>query len=61
MTYPFRMELLSSSHDRTSFRCGNDSIDRYFRETVTQDIKRRLAFCFVAVETATGKLAGSIR
>jgi len=58
MTAAFRMEVLSSSHDRAAFRCGNDGIDRYFRETVTQDIKRRLAYCFVATEVATGKLAG---
>lgn len=57
MTHPFRVEALSS-HDRAAFCCGNDRIDRYFRETVTQDAKRRLANCFVAVETATGKLAG---
>jgi ribosomal protein S18 acetylase RimI-like enzyme len=54
---PFRMEMLSA-HDRTAFRCGNDQIDRYFRETVSQDIKRRLAGCFVAVENATDRLAG---
>jgi ribosomal protein S18 acetylase RimI-like enzyme len=51
------MEALSS-HDRSGFRCGNDRIDKYFRETVTQDIKRRYVKCFVAVEIATGKLAG---
>lgn len=53
----FRIESLSS-HDRSAFCCGNDRIDKYFRETVTQDIKRRLAQCFVAVEIKTGKLAG---
>jgi hypothetical protein len=36
----FRIVTLSS-HDRTAFRCGNDSIDKYFRETVKQDVKRR--------------------
>lgn len=54
----FHVEALSSTHDRSAFCCGNDSIDRYFRQTATQDIKRRLAHCFVVVETATGKLAG---
>jgi len=55
--HPFRIEALSS-HDRSAFCCGNDRIDKYFREIVTQDIKRRLATCFVAVEIKTGKLAG---
>lgn len=58
MTGPaFRIEALSS-HDRSAFCCGNDRIDRYFRETVTQDVKRGFAKCFVAVETETDKLAG---
>jgi ribosomal protein S18 acetylase RimI-like enzyme len=55
---PFRMELLSSSNDRNSFRCGNARVNKYFRETVSQDIKHRYVKCLVAVEIATGQLAG---
>jgi ribosomal protein S18 acetylase RimI-like enzyme len=55
---PFRIERLSSSHDRSTFTCGNERIDRYFRQTVTQDIKRRYATCFVAIESATDRVAG---
>lgn len=54
---PFHIEALSS-HDRSAFCCGNNRIDNYFRENVSQDIKRGYAKCFVAVETGTGKLAG---
>jgi ribosomal protein S18 acetylase RimI-like enzyme len=54
---PFRIELLSSAHERLEFRCGEDALDRYFQTQVTQDIRRRMANCFVVVETATGKLA----
>ena len=54
---PFRMEMLAAQ-DRSSFCCGNDRIDHYFREIVTQDIKRRYVNCVVAVEAETGKLAG---
>jgi len=54
---PFRIEALSSQ-DRASFRCGNDRIDKYFREIVTQDIKRGYVKCFVAVEVETDRLAG---
>lgn len=57
MAASFRIEKLAS-HDRTSFSCGNDRIDKYFRETVTQDIKRNYANCFVSVEIATDRLAG---
>lgn len=51
------MEMLSS-HDRSDFRCGNDRIDKYFRETVSQDVKRDYAKCFVAVDVETGRVAG---
>lgn len=55
---PFRIEQLSPAHDRSSFTCGNERIDRYFRETVSQDFRRRYATCFVAIEKETGRVAG---
>jgi ribosomal protein S18 acetylase RimI-like enzyme len=58
MGKPFRVEILDSRHDRGSFRCGVDALDRYFRERVTQDIRRRATACYVAVEAVTGKVAG---
>lgn len=57
MTTPFRVEALDT-HDRTGFACGVAALDEYFRTRVTQDIKRRVANCFVVVEAATGKVAG---
>lgn len=54
---PFRIELLTSQ-DRNTFCCGNDRIDRYFRETVGQDIKRDYVKCFLAIEDETDRLAG---
>jgi len=54
---PFRFEPLGSSHNRTLFRCGEEVLDRYFQTQATQDIRRRIANCFVAVETATGQVA----
>ena len=53
----FRMEMLDS-HDRSSFSCGNDRIDEYFRRMVSQEVKRRYVKCFVAVEVKTERLAG---
>jgi ribosomal protein S18 acetylase RimI-like enzyme len=57
VTPPFRVELLSAQHDRAAFACGEEALDRYLRTQATQDIRRRVASCFVAIEVATGKLA----
>jgi ribosomal protein S18 acetylase RimI-like enzyme len=53
----FAIESLSKDHKRTDFTCGNDRIDSYFRETVSQDVKRKYAACFVA-DTETNRVAG---
>jgi len=45
----YRVEPLAA-HDRRAFTCGADALDRYFREQVTQDVRRRIAACFVAVD-----------
>ncbi|MCX6632285.1 MAG: GNAT family N-acetyltransferase [Candidatus Solibacter sp.] len=57
MTPSFRVELLNAQHDRAAFACGEEALDRYLRTQATQDIRRRVASCFVAIEVATGKLA----
>jgi len=55
---PFHLEALSEAHNRAAFRCGVESLDRYFREQATQDIRRRMSNCFVAVERTSGNVAG---
>lgn len=55
---PFRFEALGDRHDRAAFDCGDEALDRYFRTQATQDIRRRVANCFVVVEAATGQVAG---
>ena len=57
MISPFRLEPLGGEHDRSLFRCGEDVLDRYFQTQVTQDIRRQIANCFVAVEAATSQIA----
>jgi ribosomal protein S18 acetylase RimI-like enzyme len=57
MTFPFLLEPLSGEHERSLFRCGEDALDRYFQTQVTQDIRRHIANCFVAVETVTTNIA----
>jgi ribosomal protein S18 acetylase RimI-like enzyme len=58
VTAPFPVETLGPHHDRKTFSSGVDALDRYFREQVTQDVRRRASACYVAVEAATGKIAG---
>ncbi len=50
MTARFRVEALGPSHDRKGFSCRSEPLDRYIRELATQDIKRRVSNCFVALE-----------
>lgn len=54
----FRIEALAGEHDRSQFTSGSVPLDRYFREQVSQDIKRRVATCFVAIPTAQEQIAG---
>ncbi|HTB17141.1 MAG TPA: GNAT family N-acetyltransferase [Bryobacteraceae bacterium] len=54
----FRVAPLGAEHDRGAFHCGEEAFDRYFQTQATQDIRRRIANCFVAVETANGVVAG---
>jgi GNAT superfamily N-acetyltransferase len=54
---PYRIEPLGK-HDRKAFSCGSKPLDRYFKTQVTQDIRRRVAKCLVAVNVATGDVAG---
>lgn len=58
MAERFRIEPLSADHDRSQFISGSDALDRYFREQASQDIKRRIATCFVAVNIAGQDVVG---
>lgn len=57
MKAPFRMEPLGEAHDRGAFSCGQAALDKYFQTQATQDIRRRVSNCFVAVETVSGRVA----
>lgn len=58
MTGPFRLEVLAPHQDRTGFSCGVEALDQYFATRVTQDIRRRVTACYVAIEVATARVAG---
>jgi ribosomal protein S18 acetylase RimI-like enzyme len=46
---PFLLAPLDTVHDRTKFHCDSEPLNRYLREQATQDIRRRVAACFVAL------------
>jgi ribosomal protein S18 acetylase RimI-like enzyme len=58
VTAPFLIEVLGPAHARTEFSSGVEVLDRYFREQVTQDVRRRATACYVALDVATAKVAG---
>ena len=45
-----RIEALAPHHDRNSFSCGVDSLDRYLRTQASQDVRRKANGVFVLVE-----------
>jgi GNAT superfamily N-acetyltransferase len=51
----FRFEQLGN-HDRTSFSCGVEELDRYFIHQAGQDAKRKVAASFVMLDSA--RIAG---
>lgn len=53
----FQLVSLDTMHDRAAFNSGSEPLDRYLREHVTQDIRRRVTACFVAV-TEKHRIAG---
>lgn len=58
MSAPFLIEALGPDHDRTIFSSGVDALDRYFRELVTQDVRRRATTCYVAIDRSNARVAG---
>ena len=45
----FRVEPLGPQHDRARFFSGSDPLDQYFHHRVSQDTRRRVTSCFVAL------------
>ena len=46
---PLRLAPLDAACDLAVFTSGSESLDRYLREQVTQDVRSRVATCFVAL------------
>jgi len=49
---------LEKSHDRKSFDCGNEDLNRYLREQARQDAEKRVAAPLVLTQTGSSKVLG---
>lgn len=56
--FGLRIEPLGAEHDRSKFLSGSEALDRYLREQASQDVKRRISTCFVAVGHDGYEVAG---
>lgn len=54
---PFEVKLLEKE-DRTTFDCGVEALNTYLQKQARQEMKRRIATCFVAIHQETQKIAG---
>lgn len=50
MSEVFEIEPLGPQHDRKGFVSGVDALDRYLTTQASQDVKRRISNCFVAID-----------
>ncbi len=44
--------------ERSGFACVSEPLNRYFHTQVSQDIRRRIAACFIAVHAPSDAIAG---
>ena len=49
---------LDDAHDRRSFTCGVEPLDRYLHVQAGQDQRRHIAVCFVWPDAARSRIAG---
>lgn len=54
----FLTQLLSKHHPKSKFSCGNEQLDNYLYRQASQDVKRKLAVCFVCFDEETSLLKG---
>ena len=55
---PYRIEPLGKGHDRKSFGCGSEPLDRYLKQQASQDAEKRVAAPFVLVEPPSRRVLG---
>ncbi len=54
----FLTELLSKHHPKSKFSYGNEQLDNYLYRQASQDVKRKLAACFICIDDETSLLKG---
>jgi len=54
---PFQLVPLNAAHERAAFTSDSEPLNRYLREQVSQDIRRRVTACFVALASGQ-RIAG---
>ncbi len=52
------VESLGRQHDRTAFHCGAEALDRYLKQQARQDVDKRVAAPFVAVNPPDTRVLG---
>ncbi|HEV7602389.1 MAG TPA: GNAT family N-acetyltransferase [Bradyrhizobium sp.] len=58
MSAGFVIAPLAAAHDRQTFSCGAEPLDRYLRTQATEDVRRHIANCFVASPLQSNAVAG---
>ena len=58
MTVSFIIEALNADHDRGDFTCGVEPLDRYLQKQASQDIRRHVTACYVAIDESNAEIAG---
>jgi len=48
---------LDDLHDRAAFECGVEPLDRYFKTQAGQDVRKRVASCFVLTDGSPAPIA----
>lgn len=46
---PFKLALLDGQHDRAAFNSDSEPLNRYIQTQASQDVRRRVAACYVAL------------
>jgi GNAT superfamily N-acetyltransferase len=52
-----RVEPLADRHDRVSFRCGSEELERYLQKQAGQDLRKRVSAVFILTEDSR-RIAG---
>jgi predicted GNAT family N-acyltransferase len=56
---PLRIDLLNSKqHNRTTFQCGNDSLDDYIKTKASQELKKKVSTPFVLTDAPDRQVLG---